>query len=47
MWRQLNNTQDIERHFGAAFTFDAALGTALQARDQSLFYSSVHIGVRT
>ncbi|MGQ0801103.1 MAG: DUF3419 family protein [Pseudomarimonas sp.] len=46
LWRQLNNWRDIEANFNGSFTFDAAFGQALQARDQSLFYSSIHIGVR-
>ncbi len=46
MWRQLNNCQDIEACFNGQFSFDAAFGRALQAKDQSLFYSSIHVGVR-
>ncbi len=46
MWRQLNNWRDFEACFNGRFAFDAAFGQALQARDQSLFYSSIHVGVR-
>ncbi|MBK6580806.1 MAG: DUF3419 family protein [Sandaracinaceae bacterium] len=47
LWRQLNHARDIEACFGERFTFHPELGAQLQRRDRSLFYSSIHVGVRT
>ncbi len=46
LWRQLNNTRDVEASFGSSFAFDREFGRRLQADDRSLFYSSIHVGVR-
>ena len=46
LWRQLNNGTDRESWFGQEFAFDAALGRTLLAAERSLFYESVHVGVR-
>jgi len=46
LWRQLNNARDVEASFGAGFAFDREFGRHLQAEDRSLFYSSIHVGVR-
>ena len=46
MYRQLNNEADLEAMFGDGFEFDSALGDSLWERDRSLFYSSVHVGVK-
>ena len=46
MWRQLNNARDLEAGLRGDFVFDAAWQRSLRARDRSLFYSSVHVGVR-
>ena len=46
MYRQLNNDRDIEALFGEEFEFDHALGRELWRADRSLFYSSVHVGIR-
>ena len=43
--RQLNNTRDLRRFFEPEFHFDDALGKALLARDRSLFYNRVEVGV--
>ena len=47
LWRQLNHQRDIEACFGGRFTFDPDFGAELQRSDRSLFYSSIHVGVRT
>ncbi|WP_256559353.1 DUF3419 family protein [Myxococcus dinghuensis] len=44
--RQLNNRRDLRRFFGAAFTFDDALGRRLQSQDRSLFYERIEVGFR-
>ncbi len=46
VWRQLNNDRDVEALFGDRVTFDRPLADRLHAADRSLFYSSLHIGVR-
>lgn len=46
LWRQLNNERDLAAQLRPAFHFDDAWNQALSGRDQSLFYSSVHVGVR-
>lgn len=46
VWRQLNNAADHERRFASAFSFDRELAAELHAADRSLFYSSLHVGVR-
>lgn len=46
LWRQLNNTRDVGANFGSSFAFDREFGRRLQAEDRSLFYSSIHVGVR-
>jgi S-adenosylmethionine-diacylglycerol 3-amino-3-carboxypropyl transferase len=46
LWRQLNNGRDLEALFGGALRFDQGLARRLQAADQSLFYSSVHVGIK-
>lgn len=46
MWRQLNNTRDFEVSLQEQFMFDTDWQRTLQARDRSLFYSSVHVAVR-
>jgi len=46
MWRQLNNHRDITRYLSPTFAFDNAWDRALWERDRSLFYSSLHVGVR-
>jgi len=45
--RQLNNRRDVRRFFTPAFMFDDALGEDLLARDRSLFYERIHVGLRT
>jgi S-adenosylmethionine-diacylglycerol 3-amino-3-carboxypropyl transferase len=44
MWRQLNNTRDLQRLLEGRFTFDEGRQRRLHARDRSLFYSSIHVG---
>lgn len=44
--RQLNHSKDFKSAFGPAFRFDEKLERELHARDRSLFYSSLMIGVR-
>ncbi len=46
VYRQLNNMADHEARFRAAFEFDADFTRPLLAADRSLFYSSLHVGVR-
>ncbi len=46
VWRQLNNNRDLEALLAGAFDFDPAWQRALHAADRSLFYRSVHVGVR-
>jgi len=46
MWRQLNNRRDLESRLRHAFDFDPAWCRSLQERDRSLFYTSIHVGVR-
>ena len=46
MWRQLNNTRNLEERLRGDFAFDARWQQRLHALDRSLFYSSVHVGVR-
>jgi S-adenosylmethionine-diacylglycerol 3-amino-3-carboxypropyl transferase len=43
--RQLNNTRDVRKFFASKFAFDDALATALLARDRSLFYDRVVVGI--
>lgn len=45
LWRQLNNARNHERAISKTYTFDAVGQRELIARDRSLFYSSVHVGV--
>lgn len=47
VYRQLNNRADRQAAFGGAFRFDPDLGHALLARDRSLFYESIHVGIRS
>jgi len=47
VWRQLNNERDLEAELRPAFTFDTTWQDDLLRRDRSLFYSSVHVGVRS
>ena len=47
MWRQLNNERDLAARLRPAFDFDDSWCRSLQKRDRSLFYSSIHVGVRT
>lgn len=44
--RQLNNQRDLRPFFSPAFAFDDAVGEDLLARDRSLFYNRVLVGVR-
>ncbi len=44
--RQLNNRRDLRAFFAPHFRFDDALGQDLLARDQSLFYERIEVGVR-
>ena len=46
MWRQLNNRRDLAAHLRPTFRFDATWERSLWEADRSLFYSSVHVGVR-
>ena len=46
LWRQLNNDRNLPAQLRGTFTFDDALGQRLQARDRSLFYSRIHVGLR-
>jgi S-adenosylmethionine-diacylglycerol 3-amino-3-carboxypropyl transferase len=43
VFRQLNHAKDFRPGFGPGLRFDPELGSALHARDRSLFYSSVHV----
>jgi S-adenosylmethionine-diacylglycerol 3-amino-3-carboxypropyl transferase len=47
VWRQLNNERDLEGELRGAFVFDAAWQDDMLRRDRSLFYSSIHVGVRS
>ena len=47
IWRQLNNDRVLEGELRGPFTFDPARQDDLLRRDRSLFYSSVHVGVRS
>lgn len=44
--RQLNNERPLHRFFGAAWSFDDALGRALLDRDKSLFYNRIRVATR-
>jgi S-adenosylmethionine-diacylglycerol 3-amino-3-carboxypropyl transferase len=44
--RQLNNRRDLRRFFGEDFSFDDTLGAELTARDRSLFYERIEVGLR-
>jgi S-adenosylmethionine-diacylglycerol 3-amino-3-carboxypropyl transferase len=44
--RQLNNRRDLRAFFAPHYRFDDALGEELCARDQSLFYERIEVGVR-
>ena len=44
--RQLNNARDLRPFFAPAFTFDDELGGSLLARDRSLFYQRIEVGLR-
>src|SRR5207248_5294142 len=44
--RELNNQRDLRRYFEPDFTFDAALGAELLARERSLFYERIEVGIR-
>ncbi len=46
LWRQLNNGRDLEAQLADTFDFERAWAADLHARDRSLFYSSLHLGVR-
>jgi S-adenosylmethionine-diacylglycerol 3-amino-3-carboxypropyl transferase len=46
MWRQLNNKRDLAARLRQTLDFDDSWCRSLQARDRSLFYSSIHVGVR-
>jgi S-adenosylmethionine-diacylglycerol 3-amino-3-carboxypropyl transferase len=46
LMRQLNNQRDLRSFFTPQFAFDDALGRSLQARDRSLFYERIEVGVR-
>ena len=46
MWRQLNNERDLTASLRPSFSFDDEWSRDLWERDRSLFYSSVHVGVR-
>jgi len=47
VYRQLNNDDDLEALFRPQFRFDQECGAALLAEDRSLFYQSIHVGIRT
>lgn len=47
LYRQLNNDDDLEAVFGERFRFDPALGAGLLGLDRSLFYQSIHVGIRS
>lgn len=44
--RQLNHDTDFAHHFGPHFQFNPELERDLLARDRSLFYSKLNVGVR-
>jgi S-adenosylmethionine-diacylglycerol 3-amino-3-carboxypropyl transferase len=46
MWRQLNNKRDLAARLRQTLDFDDSWCRSLQERDRSLFYSSIHVGVR-
>jgi S-adenosylmethionine-diacylglycerol 3-amino-3-carboxypropyl transferase len=46
LMRQLNNTRDLRAFFEPAFHFDDALGRDCLARDRSLFYNRIEVGIR-
>ena len=46
MWRQLNNMRDIADLLKPEYCFDPTWERTLWERDRSLFYTSLHIGVR-
>jgi S-adenosylmethionine-diacylglycerol 3-amino-3-carboxypropyl transferase len=46
LMRQLNNRRDLRRFFAPDFVFDDDLGRALVARDRSLFYERIEVGIR-
>lgn len=46
LFRQLNNQKSFTKLFGADFVWKSRLARKLWAKDRSLFYSSLHIGVR-
>ncbi len=45
LWRQLNNTAPFEKHF-TKVKFDAARGDAFLAKDRSLLYTRIMVGVK-
>lgn len=46
VFRQLNNREAFVNRFGDAFTWCVTLAKTLLRQDRSLFYSSLHIGVK-
>ena len=46
VFRQLNNENDFKKHFAGEFRFDEAMESSLLARDRSLFYCHLGMGVR-
>ena len=46
LWRQLNNTRNLEALFGKEFGFDHHYARELYRADRSMFYSSIHLGVK-
>lgn len=46
LWRQLNNYRNLTSDFTNHFTFFHDMENQLLSMDRSLFYSSLHIGVR-
>jgi len=45
MWRQLNNNRDLYQLLQKRFSFSLDWNQQLHLRDQSLFYTSVHVGI--
>ncbi|MBY0516639.1 MAG: DUF3419 family protein [Bacteriovoracaceae bacterium] len=45
LWRQLNNNSPFEKHFDQ-FHFDSNLNNELLAKDRSLFYTALKVGVK-
>jgi S-adenosylmethionine-diacylglycerol 3-amino-3-carboxypropyl transferase len=46
LWRQLNNNRSLHLQLTPVFQFDHKWEKALQEKDRSLFYSSIHVGHR-